>query len=65
MGKWITLLSDLCVMIFDLTLYTQMTTLRENKVRNRRILYAGCVVIVAFNILAVFSGLCLFRPLSA
>ena len=54
MEKWITLLSDLCVMIFDLMLYTQMTTLRENKVRNRRILYAGCVVIVAFYILAVF-----------
>ena len=27
MEKWITLLSDLCVMIFDLMLYTQMTTL--------------------------------------
>lgn len=54
MEKWITLLSDLCVMIFDLMLYTQMTTLRENQVRNRRILYAGCVVIVGFYILAVF-----------
>lgn len=54
MGKWITLLSDLCVVVFDLMLYTQMTTLRENKVRNRRILYAGCAVIVGFYLLAVF-----------
>lgn len=54
MEKWITLLSDLCVMIFDLMLYTQMTVLRGNKVRSRKILYAGCVVIVAFYILTVF-----------
>ena len=54
MGKWITLLNDLCVLVFDLMLYTQMTTLREDKVRNRRILYAGCAVIVGFYILAVF-----------
>lgn len=54
MGKWITLLSDLCVVVFDLMLYTQMTTLRENKVRNRRILYTGCAVIVGFYLMAVF-----------
>lgn len=54
MGKWITLLGDLCVMVFDLMLYTQMTALRGNKTRNRRILYAGCTVIVAFYMLSVF-----------
>ena len=54
MEKWITLLSDVCVIIFDLLLYIQMTTLRGNKARNRKILYAGCIVIVAFYILAVF-----------
>ena len=54
MGEWITMLSDLCVLVFDLMLYTQMTTLRGNTARNRRILYVGCVVIVAFYLLAVF-----------
>lgn len=54
MEKWITLLSDICVIVFDLLLYIQMTTLRGNKARNRKILYAGCIVIVAFYILAVF-----------
>lgn len=54
MDIWITLLSDLCVVIFDLMLYSKMTELRGNKARNRVILYAGCVVIVAFYLLAVF-----------
>lgn len=54
MENWITLFSDLCVVVFDLMLYTQMTTLRKNKARSRKILYAGCVVIIAFYILSVF-----------
>ena len=54
MGQWITLLSDVCVIIFDLLLYVQMTALRKNEQRSRKILYAGCAAIVAFYILAVF-----------
>ncbi|MBP3361815.1 MAG: GGDEF domain-containing protein [Clostridia bacterium] len=54
MGNWIALLNDVCVIIFDLLLYVQMTTLRRNKTKNKRILYAGCAVIVVFYILAVF-----------
>lgn len=53
MENWIALVSDLCVMVFDLLLYTQMITLRGNKSRNRWILYTGCVVIVGFYIWAV------------
>lgn len=48
------MLSDLCVVVFDLMLYTQMTVLRKNKARNRVILYAGCAVIIAFYMLAVY-----------
>lgn len=54
MGKWITLLSDICVIIFDLLLYISMTKLRGNEKRNRRILYSGCAVIVVLYIVAVF-----------
>ncbi len=55
MEKWIELVNDLCVIIFDLLLYTQMTVLRGSQSRSRRILYAGCVVIVAFYSAAVFA----------
>lgn len=54
MGNRITLLSDICVIIFDLLLYIQMTTLRKNTARNRLILYTGCGMIVAFYITAVY-----------
>lgn len=54
MEKWIELANDLCVIIFDLLLYTQMTVLRGRQSRSRKILYAGCAVIVAFYTVAVF-----------
>lgn len=54
MKEWIALLNDFCVIVFDLILYTQMTTLRDNKARNRIILYTGCVLIVAFYMTAVY-----------
>ncbi len=53
MEKWIELANDLCVIIFDLLLYTQMTVLRGRQSRSRKILFAGCVVIVAFYTVAV------------
>lgn len=54
MEKWIALINDVCVIIFDLLLYTQMTVLRGSQSRSRKILYAGCAVIVAFYTVAVF-----------
>lgn len=54
MEKWIELVNDLCVIIFDLLLYTQMTVLRGRQSRSRKILYAGCVVIVAFYAVAIY-----------
>lgn len=55
MGKWIALLGDICVIIFDLLLYSQMITLRNDTARNRGILFSGCGVIVALYILAVYG----------
>ncbi len=54
MWKFIEMMSDICIIIFDLMLYVQMTTLRKNEKVTKRILYAGCTVIVAFYILAVY-----------
>ncbi len=54
METWITIISDLCVIVFDMVLYMQMTVLRGNKARDRIVLYAGCAVIVAFYMSAVF-----------
>lgn len=54
MWKFIEMLSDICVIVFDLMLYVQMTTLRKNEKITKRISYAGCGVIVAFYILAVY-----------
>lgn len=54
MWKFIEMLSDICVIVFDLMLYTQMTIFRKNEKITRRISYAGCSVIVAFYILAVY-----------
>lgn len=54
MEKWIEILNDVCVIIFDLLLYTQMTVLRGNQSLSRKILLAGCAVIVAFYSICVF-----------
>lgn len=54
MEKWVTLLNDICVILFDLLLYIRMTALRNNTGRSRLILYSGCCAIVAFYIYAVF-----------
>ncbi len=47
-------MSDICVIIFDLLVYIQMTPLRNNTTRNRMVLYTGCSVIVIFYIVAVY-----------
>lgn len=54
MEKWIGVLGDICVIVFDLLLYTQMTALRKDTVRNRAILFTGCGVIVIFYMVAVY-----------
>ncbi len=54
MEKWIEIANDVCVILFDLLLYTQMTVLRGNQAISRKILYVGCAVIVAFYSACVF-----------
>jgi len=54
MEKWITLFSDLCVIIFDLLLYSKMVVHRNDSIKSRGILYMGCGVIVAFYVMAVY-----------
>lgn len=54
MEQWIALLGDICVIIFDLLLYAQMTALRKDTPRNRGILLAGCGLIVLFYFTAVY-----------
>ncbi len=54
MEKWIALLGDICVIIFDLLLYIHMTVFRHDTRRNRGILYGGYGVIVVFYVLAVY-----------
>ncbi len=51
MDQWIGTLGDICVIIFDLLLYSRMIALRKKSYRG--IMFAGCVVIVAFYMLAV------------
>ncbi len=51
MYQWIGTLGDICVIIFDLLLYSRMIALRKKSYRG--IMIAGCVVIVAFYMLAV------------
>lgn len=50
----ITFLSDICVIVFDLLLYSQLTKLRRTIPKARAILYVGCTVIVAFYSIAVY-----------
>lgn len=54
MEQWIALLGDICVIVFDLMLYVQMTALRKNTPRNRGILFTGCSFIVLFYFVAVY-----------
>lgn len=54
MEQWIALLGDICVIVFDLLLYTQMTALRKDTPRNRGILFTGCCLIVLFYFVAVY-----------
>lgn len=54
MEQWIALLGDICVILFDLLLYVQMTALRKNSLRNRAILLVGCAVIVLGYFAAVY-----------
>lgn len=53
MEQWITLLGDMSVIVFDLALYMQMTALRKDTPRSRRLLLAGCSVIVLFYLAAI------------
>jgi len=54
MEQWIALLGDICVIVFDLLLYTQMTALRKDTPRSRAILITGCGLIVLFYFTAVY-----------
>lgn len=64
-------LNDLMVIVFDLLIYTKMFVLKKNTAKNRIIMYAGCVVIVAAYYCAVYvwrfpavmsSALCMAVP---
>lgn len=54
MEQFIAILGDLCVIIFDLLLYSRMTVLRKDSVKRRILMYAGCCAIVVIYILGVY-----------
>jgi len=47
------ILGDICVIVFDLLIYTRMTVLRKDSPKSRLFMYAGCCLIVAAYILGV------------
>lgn len=41
------IISDICIIFFDLTLFTRMVSLRKDTALNKAIMYIGCAVIIA------------------
>lgn len=54
MEQLLLILCDLCVIFFDLLVFTQMFTLRKSSTRQKVILYGGCALILAAYFAAVY-----------
>ena len=54
MLKTVSALIDLCVIIFDLLVFTRMVTLKKDTPVHKLIMYSGCVLIIAVYFIAAY-----------
>jgi diguanylate cyclase (GGDEF)-like protein len=71
MSEFIPILGDICVIFFDLLIYTRMITLKNDKRYSRIIMYMGCGIIIAAYFIAAYllewpasvaSAICMTLP---
>nr|WP_122012991.1 GGDEF domain-containing protein [Maliibacterium massiliense] len=54
MSKLVPILTDICVVFFDLLIFTRMITLKRDTHASRALMYGGCGVIIALYFMATY-----------